>query len=246
MTLFDDIKKERADEAYRQSKTYQQKIISKRIKEGTTYLHNEYLRMLKQLNFVFECYYADNVLESLKDNIIYTLTKNNSITIDIGNDRYIKHYKTKFDHIDSSWNEYYVDVWNQLPCSNDEQHSTPMALRVTTFNSIINFLADHMIDSNSHTLMTRDNIVKTFVKRSNRETGYDSVASIDNNQIKITMHPVPYITMEYIENPEKDFTRWNELTIKLNVSGLAKYLRDQGLKVVIIDTDHIKVKYPEN
>lgn len=246
MTLFDEIQKERADEAYYQSEAYQQKIISEQIKKGATYLHNEYLRMLKQLNSVFECYYADEIFESLKDNIIYTLTKNNSITIDAGDDRYIKHYKTKFDHTDSSWNEYYVDVWNQLPCSYNEQHSTLTALKVTTFNAAINFLADHMIDSNNHTLMTRDNVVKVFVKRSNRETGYDSFASISNNQIKITMHPVPYITMEYIENPEKDFARWNELTIKLNVSGLAKYLKDQGLKVVIIDTDHIEVKYPEN
>lgn len=66
------------------------------------------------------------------------------------------------------------------------------------------------------------------------------------NQIKITMHPVPYIDVEYLENPEHDFTHWNELSIKLNLTGFAQYLIAQGLKVTIVDTDHLIIKYPHN
>lgn len=238
MTILDDINKQREEIAYKQSDQYKQDMLKKQIDKCQKYLYDEYVRILKQLAATYGLYYENTIFKDLIDQIKNTLATQDQIELNLNNASYMQHYKTKFDHTDGAWNDYYNDVWQQVVVTNDDNKQAE-ALHYENFNHAIGYLINQKSTRSQQ-------IINNLIDYGNQKLGYNAKLEMLPNQIKITMHPVPYIDVEYLENPEHDFAHWNELSIKLNLTEFAQYLITQGLKVTIVDTDHLIVKYPRN
>lgn len=139
MTILENIDKQREEIAYKQSDQYKQNVLKKQIDKCQKYLYDEYVRILKQLAATYGLYYENTIFKDLINQIKNTLATQDQIELNLNDDQYMQHYKTKFDHTDGAWNDYYKDVWQQVVVTNDDNKPAE-ALHYENFNHTVGYL----------------------------------------------------------------------------------------------------------